>query len=94
MSVSDDFIHNLYTNIPKVRYKYDNRKCIAEWRKVLGNTTPVGGYVYNGNDLVRVRCITKYHSMALDKDIYSGQELEVTLDRANQLVVAGVVTIL
>ena len=94
MSVSDDFIHNLYTNIPKVKYKYDNRKCIAEWRKVLGNTTPVGGYVYNGNDLVRVRCITKYHSMALDKDIYSGQELEVTLDRANQLVAAGVVSIL
>ena len=93
VSISKDFVNNIYTNIPKVKYKYDNKKCINEWKKILGNTTPLGGYVYNGNDLVKIRCVAKYYSMALKKEIHVGEELETTRERANELVSHAVVVI-
>lgn len=94
VNVSDEFINNLYQNIPKVNYKYSNKKRIQEWQSILGDTTPVGGYYYNGDEMVRVKCIVKYYSMALEREINVGEILEVTCERANELTAHSVATIL
>ena len=94
VNVSKEFINDIYNKIPKVKYKYDNKKRINEWREILGDTVPVGDYEYDENVAVFVRCISKYYSMALKKEIHPGEELQVTRERAEELETAGVAKII
>ena len=94
VNVSKEFINDIYNKIPKIKYKYDNKKCINEWREILGDTVPVGDYEYDENVAVFVRCISKYYSMALKKEIHPGEELQVTRERAEELETAGVAKII
>ena len=94
VSVSKEFINNIYTNIPKVKYKYDNKYRIKQWKELLGDTTPKGDYKYDGDELVKIRCVAKYYSMALKRDIHVGEELETTRARANELATHAVITII
>lgn len=94
VNVSKEFINDIYNKIPKVKYKYDNKKRINEWREILGDTVPVGDYEYDENVAVFVRCISKYYSMVLKKEIHPGEELQVTRERAEELEAAGVAKII
>ena len=94
MNISDDLINNIYNKIPKVNYKYDNKKRINEWRKILGNTVPTHDYFYDEEKVIKVRCIVKYYSTELKKDIHIGEEFEVLQDRADALVNAGVAMVI
>lgn len=94
VSIPEELVNSIYTKIPKVKYNYDNESRITQWRELLGDTTPKHDYVYNGNESVMVRCIVKYHSLELNRDVCIGEQLTTTLDRAKKLLDLGVVEIL
>lgn len=94
MSVSKDLINDIYNNIPKINYKYNNKKRIDEWRKILGDTVPTHSYFYDEEKSVKVRCVSKYYSTLLKKDVYVGEVFEVLQDRADALVNAGVAVVI
>ena len=94
VSISKDLVNDIYTKIPKVKYKYDNESRIAQWRELLGDTTPKHDYVYNGDESVKIRSIVKYYSLALKREVHIGEQLTTTLERANTLVNLGLVDII
>ena len=94
VSITKELVNDIYTKIPKVKYKYDNESRISQWREILGDTVPKHDYVYNGNESVRVQCIVRYYSLALKREVAIGEQLTTTLDRAQTLIDLGVVRIL
>ena len=93
ISLTKDFVEKIYTKIPKVKYKYDNESRIQQWRNILGNTTPKHDYVYNGEERVIIRCLVRYYSLELKREVAVGEELTTTLERAQTLENLGVVKI-
>lgn len=94
VSLTEDIINNIYTKIPKVKYKYDNELRIQQWRDILGDTTPKHDYVYRGDERVMVQCVAKYYSLQLKREVAIGEELTTTLERAQTLEHLGVARIL
>ena len=94
MSIPKDLVNDIYTKIPRVKYKYDNESRIVQWREILGDTMPKHDYVYNGNESVKIRCIVKYYSLVLKREVHIGEQLTTTLERANTLVSLGLVSII
>ena len=94
VSINEDFVKEIYTKIPKVKYKYDNDSRIQQWRNILGDTVPKHDYVYNGNERVMIKCIVRYYSLELKREVAIGEQLTTTLDRAKTLENLGVATIL
>ena len=94
VSINKDFVNEIYTNIPKVRYKYDNDLRIQQWRDILGDTVPKHDYIYNGDEHVMVKSLVKYYSLALKRDVYIGEQITTTLDRAKTLENMGLVSII
>lgn len=94
VSITEDTINDIYTKIPKVKYKYDNKSRIQQWRDILGDTTPKHDYVYNGNERVVIQCLVKYYSLELQREVAIGEQLTTTYERAQTLVDLGVARIL
>ena len=94
VSISKDFVNDIYTKIPKVKYKYDNESRISQWRELLGDTIPKHDYVYNGNESVRIQCIVRYYSLVLKREVAIGEQLTTTLERAETLIDLGVARII
>lgn len=70
--------------IPKVNYKYDNAKRIKQWRNVLGDTKPKGGYI-PGKSIVRVRATREYFDLELNRAVRRREEFDVTEERGHDL---------
>ena len=94
VGITEDFVNDIYNNIPKVKYKYDNDSRIQQWRDILGDTTPKHDYVYNGNETVRIECIARYYSLELKREVRVGEKLTVTLDRARTLLDLNLIRII
>lgn len=77
---------NKLLDIPSVRnnYKYDSGVRIKQWRKVLGNTKPKGGYV-PGKSIVRVRATREYFDIKLNRPVRRREEFDCTEERAHDL---------
>ena len=94
VSINKDLVNDIYTKIPKVKYKYDNDEKIAQWKELLGDTIPKHDYVYNGNQSVRIQCVVRYYSLVLKREVAIGEQLTTTLERAQTLENLGVAKIM
>ena len=82
-------IDKIYHNRLKgFKYTYDNASRVKQWRKLLGNNTPVGDY--NPNEMNRVRIIQKYRDLELNRIIEVGEVLVLRKNRAEQIKGYGV----
>lgn len=73
----------------KFNFKYDNDLRIKQWVKLLGNTTPLKDYVFDGDEIVKIRCTGNYYSLVLDRNVLPEEILTTTLDRARMIYQAG-----
>lgn len=94
VNLTEDSLNNIYTKIPKVKYKYDNESRIQQWRDILGDSIPKHDYVYNGDKCVVIQCIVKYFSLILKREVAIGEQLTTTFERAQILENIGVAKIL
>lgn len=65
------------------KYKYDNKKRIDQWRKLLGNKKTVRS--------TKVRVIQPYFDVLRQEDMLAGRELMMLSDRAKELKEKGFV---
>ena len=70
------------------KYKYNNRKVIKEWRDLLGDTKPKGGYEYKP---IKVRIKTQYYDVVRQESMRVGTECLMLPDRAYELRMKGLV---
>ena len=75
-----DFDVRKLLNIPKFKYKYDNKAIVDQWKKILSAKPKAKP------KSVRVRCIVhKYQDMELGRDVFRHEEWVTTYDRAMYL---------
>lgn len=93
-TVPDDmeFDIDILWDIPKVKYKYDNKAIVEKWRSVLGDTKPTHSYKYDSS-LVSVRVLKDYKDMELNKLLKAGTVLNMRKDRAAYVQGVGYVKI-
>ena len=73
----------------KFNFKYDNDSRVKQWIEILGDTTPLRDYKFDGDKIVKIRCTDYYYSLVLERDINPGEILTTTLDRAQIVAEAG-----
>lgn len=73
------------------KYKYDNKKIIGQWKKLLGDTVPVHGYSYKP---IKVIIKTGYYDVERQENMKTGTECLMLPDRALVLKDKGLVEIL
>ena len=73
----------------KFNFKYDNDSRVKQWIEILGDTTPLGDYKFDGDKIVKIRCTDYYYSLVIERDINPGEILTTTLDRAQIVAEAG-----
>ena len=76
-------------------FKYDNKNKskVKQWQKILGDTVPVGDYVYTEPDptaLVMMKVVRPYYDMILERKIKKNEVLNVDQERSKQLLKAKV----
>ena len=90
--MKDIDVDKIYHNRLKgFKYKYDNELRVKQWRKLLGDTTPLG--TYNPNDMCKIRIIQRYKDIEINRIVEVGEVIRVRKNRADQLVNFGFATI-
>ena len=69
----------------KFDYKYDNKKRIKQWKKILGNTVPTEKVTVN-EPVIKVRALMRYSDIVLNRNVEKGEVLEVKSSRAYELI--------
>lgn len=69
-------------------YAHDNKSIINKWRKLLGNTKPK--HTYKPEEQVSVRALCEYFDIDLQRNVKKREEIVVTEQRAQTLIIAGV----
>lgn len=85
--IDDDYDTTKFLKIPEFEYKFDNKKIINQWRKLLGNTKPTRKY--NPKEKQRVLITKQYHDVVLDRTLAAGETVEMAPNRAETVVGAG-----
>ena len=66
-------------------YKYDNKKRIRQWKKILGNSEKARKETIK-DSVVKVVALMKYSDIALNRIVEKGEVFEVTTKRAYELM--------
>lgn len=72
------------------KYKYDNKSIIRQWRDLLGNTKPLGGYEYKP---IRVKIKVQYFDVVRQENMRVGTDCMMLPDRAEELRMKGFIEI-
>lgn len=80
----------IYNSKFNFKYTLNNNEIIKQWRKILGNTTPLGNYVYRKPETVRVRIVKTYYDVELKRNVRRNEVIEVLKSRAANLIDAQV----
>lgn len=73
--------------IPEFKYKNDNARILKQWREILGNTKPVGGYQEpQGIDVI---ITMDYYDVELGRNVTKGERLTMALERAQYIESKG-----
>ena len=86
-------IKKIVKGVPSFKYNNKNKTKIKQWQKVLGNTTPIGDYIYDVNNYstdIIMKAVKPYHDLELNRRVKKGETIKTTRDRANQLIKAKV----
>lgn len=86
-------VKKILKGVPSFKYNNKNKTKIKQWQKILGNTTPVGDYVYDPKDVnfkTMVKITRPYKDVELNRKVKIGEVLTVSPDRAEQLYRAKV----
>lgn len=76
---------NKLLDVPKFKYKYDNKKIQQQWIKLLKQKPQKT----KQKDTYTVRAITRYYDIKLKRNISIGETQETTRERAQDLVSKG-----
>lgn len=87
----DGFDVTKILKIPEFEYTHDNEKIIEQWRKILGNTKPKGGY--KPKKEVDVIVTREYRDMQRDEIMKVGTRFTTKMARAYELYGLGFVKI-
>lgn len=71
--------------IPKFKYKYDNKAIKREWDKIINHKTKP-----KKNKGVKVRILMTYNDTELKRQILAGEVITVSAERAKKIVSAGI----
>ena len=71
--------------IPKFKYKYDNKAIKREWDKIINHKTKP-----KKNKGVKVRILMTYNDTELKRQISAGEVITVSAERAKKIVSAGI----
>lgn len=83
-NVDLEMIENIYhKRLKGFKYKYNNSSRIKQWKKILGDTEPLG--LYNPNNSKRVRITREYKDLELGRIVRVGETLLVRANRAKQI---------
>ena len=86
-----DFDVTKLLTIPAFDYEYDNDQIMEQWIKVLGNTSP--RHDYDPKEMVQIKVVRPYYSTMLNRDMFFGEVLFATKDRAEALRAGGYIAI-
>ena len=67
------------------KYKYNNKKRIKQWRKILGDSV-VAEKIVIKEPVIKVKAIMRYSDISLNRVVEKGEILEVTTKRAYELM--------
>lgn len=81
-----------FKDVPQFEFKWDNKSIVKEWRKILGNTKPTRSY--KPGEIVQVKSAVEYFDIKLQKNVNKGEYLQVTKERALDLVGKGLAVML
>lgn len=76
-----DFDITIITDIPPVKFLFDNVPSLEAWRKKLGKAT--------GKGTVNIQCVSRYRDMTLDRYIEPGEILTLSRRRASEIIECG-----
>ena len=76
-----DFDINIITDIPSVKYLFDNIPSLEAWRKKLGKAT--------GKGAVNIQCTSRYRDVTLGRYIEPGEILTLSRRRASEIIEHG-----
>lgn len=76
-----DFDISIITDIPLVKFLFDNVPSLEAWRKKLGKAT--------GKGTVNIQCVSRYRDMTLDRYIEPGEILTLSTRRASEIIECG-----
>lgn len=85
----DGFDVKKLLDIPKFKYKHDNKSIIKQWRDILGDSQPL--HDYDPSAPVYVRVTKKYHDIILNKDVVPGEVFYMDRCRAELIESRGYV---
>ena len=88
----DGFDVKKILQVPKFTYKHDNEGIIEQWRKLLGDTTPQGGY--KPKKTVKVKVTVQYKDLQRNELMKIGSIFEAKMVRALELQNLGFVRII
>lgn len=86
-------VKKIVNGVPTFKYNNKNKTKIKQWQKVLGNTTPVGDYIYDVDAYalnVVMKAVKPYHDLELNRRVKNGEVITTTRERADQLIKARV----
>ena len=79
-------LDKIVKGVSSFKYNNKNKTKIKKWKKLLGNTVPIGDYEYKPNIMTKMQVIRPYNDLLLKKKMKAGQIIEVTKERAEQLI--------
>lgn len=83
-------VNKIYNQNFSFKFDNHNAEILKQWKKILGNTKPVGDYVYIPGEIVTVKAIASYFSYALNRQVEVGEIFETTRERADIVINANV----
>ena len=79
-------VEKIYNSIPVIDYKYDNQICIDQWTELLGDSIPLGDYVYKEEtNMVNMKITQEYYDMLLERNVKPGEIVYVPRERAEYI---------
>ena len=76
-----DFDISIITDIPSVKYLFDNIPALEAWQKKLGKAT--------GKGAVNIQCTSRYRDVTLGRYIEPGEILTLSRRRASEIIEHG-----
>lgn len=86
-----DFDVNILLDIPRFKYTYDQEDIVNKWRDILGNTKPKGDYKIYREKFRTVRVLKSYIDIELNRELNTGDMIQMHNDRINYLKIKGLV---
>lgn len=84
--MNDIDVEKIYNNIPVVDFKYDNEASINQWVELLGDSTPLGDYVYKEeSNLVAMKITQEYYDLLLQRNVKPGEIVYAPRERAEYI---------